>query len=346
MTPAAVVPGPCDDLTDVPGVAVGHHDRRGDGWLTGTTVVLPPVGTVAGVDVRGGGPASRETDALSPTTLVEHADAVVLTGGSAYGLAAADGVMAWLEERGRGFRVGPEPGHVVPIVPAAALFDLGRGGDFRARPTTEFGRQAAAAATDGPVAQGSVGAGTGAVAGGLAGGVGSASTVLPSGVTVAALVAVNSAGSVVDPVDGTLRGVRAGLPGEFDSVSPPSPADVAAWGETVARAASRVPPFNTTLAVVATDARLTPAQCSRLATAAHDGMARAIDPVHTYLDGDIAFALATGTAALADPALPALNALLGVAGRVVSRAIAHAVLAATGAEGAPSYRDAFPSACR
>jgi putative pantetheine hydrolase len=328
----------------VAGIAVGHHARTGDGWLTGTTVVLPPPETVGGVDVRGGGPASRETDALSPSTLVDHVDAVVLTGGSAYGLAAADGVMAWLEERGRGFRVGADAGHVVPIVPAAALFDLGRGGDFRARPTPEFGRLAAEAATAGrPVPQGSAGAGTGAVAGGLAGGVGSASAVLPSGLTVAALVAVNSAGSVVDPVDGTLPGTRAGLPGEFDALRPPSREEAAAWEEAV-RQGTRASPFHTTLAVVATDAPLTPAQCVRLATSAHDGMARAVDPIHTYLDGDIAFALATGRTDLPAPALPAVNGLLGVAAGVVSRAIAHAVLAATGRPGTPSYRETFPSA--
>lgn len=341
----AVSPGARNDLTDVAGVAVGHHGRTGDGWLTGTTVVLPPAGTVGGIDVRGGGPASRETDALSPTTLVDQVDAVVLTGGSAYGLGAADGVLAWLEERGRGFRVGPGPGEVVPIVPAAALFDLGRGGDFRARPTAEFGRLAAGAATAGePVAEGCVGAGTGAVAGGLKGGVGSASAVLSSGATVAALVVVNSAGSPVDLRDGTLPGARAGLAGEFDGLAPPSGDEVAAWAERVARAAQRPSPFHTTLAVVATDAALTPPQCSRLATVAHDGMARAIDPVHTYLDGDIAVALATGGLTLPAPALPAVNALLGAAAGVVTRAVVHALLAALGTGDLPSYRDAFPSA--
>jgi putative pantetheine hydrolase len=164
------------------------------------------------------------------------------------------------------------------------------------------------------------------VAGGLAGGLGSASTVLASGVTVAALVAVNSAGSVVDPLDGTVRGTRAGLPGEFAAVRPPAPRDVAAWAETVIHAAGGAPPFNTTLAVVATDARLTPAQCSRLATAAHDGLARAIDPVHTYVDGDIAFALATGRLDAPLPGPP--NELLAVGAAAVSRAVAHAVLAA------------------
>ncbi len=159
-----------DALTDVPGVRVGHATRTGDGWLTGTTVVLAPEGgAVAAVDVRGGGPGTKETDALDPRNVVHRVDAVTLTGGSAYGLDAASGVMAWLEERGRGVRVGPEPTHVVPVVPTACVFDLGRGGDFRARPDAALGREAveAAAATDvgAPVPQGCVGAGTGAVVG-------------------------------------------------------------------------------------------------------------------------------------------------------------------------------------
>ncbi|WBB58783.1 P1 family peptidase [Streptomyces sp. WMMC500] len=198
-----------DGITDVAGVRVGHASRTGDGWLTGTTVVLAPEGgAVASVDVRGGGPGTRETDALDPRNIVQRVEAVVLTGGSAYGLAAASGVMAWLEERGRGFRVGPDPAQVVPVVPAAALFDLGRGGDFRARPDAAMGREAAAAAAasavGAAVAQGNVGAGTGAVCGAMKGGVGSASVVLPSGTTVAALAVVNAAGSGVDPATGAL----------------------------------------------------------------------------------------------------------------------------------------------
>ncbi|WP_229889919.1 P1 family peptidase, partial [Streptomyces griseomycini] len=156
-----------DALTDVAGVRVGHATRTGGGWLTGTTVVLAPEGgAVAAVDVRGGGPGTKETDALDPRNVVRKVEAIVLTGGSAYGLDAASGVMAWLEERGRGVRVGPDPAHVVPVVPAACVFDLGRGGDFRARPDAATGRAAVeAAAASGPgarVPQGCVGAGTGA----------------------------------------------------------------------------------------------------------------------------------------------------------------------------------------
>ena len=159
-----------DALTDVAGLRVGHATRTGGGWLTGTTVVLaPPGGAVAAVDVRGGGPGTKETDALDPRNLVQKVEAVVLTGGSAYGLDSASGVMAWLEERGRGVRVGVDPAHVVPVVPAACVFDLGRGGDFRARPDAATGRAAVEAADasgpGAPVAEGCVGAGTGATVG-------------------------------------------------------------------------------------------------------------------------------------------------------------------------------------
>ncbi|MGH9271322.1 MAG: P1 family peptidase, partial [Ilumatobacteraceae bacterium] len=152
--------GPHNDLTDVAGIKVGHHQRTGRGWLTGTTVVLPPPGTVGGVDVRGGGPGTRETDPLHPLNMVSEVDGVCLTGGSAYGLDAAGGVMAWLEERERGFRIGHLSHHVVPIVPSAVIFDLGAGGVFAKRPTFEFGRRAAAAARGATLRQGTVGAGT------------------------------------------------------------------------------------------------------------------------------------------------------------------------------------------
>jgi L-aminopeptidase/D-esterase-like protein len=207
-TPADAT-GPLDALTDVAGLRVGHAQVAGAGALSGTTVVLAPEGgAIAAVDVRGGGPGTRETDALDPRNLVQRVDAVVLTGGSAYGLDAASGVMAWLEEQGRGVRVDPDPAHVVPVVPAACIFDLGRGGDWRARPDASTGRAAVedAAGTEpgAPVVEGGVGAGTGAVAGQLKGGVGTASVRLASGITVGALVVVNAAGSVVDPRTGVL----------------------------------------------------------------------------------------------------------------------------------------------
>ena len=235
--------GPANSLTDVRGLRVGHATLDGDGWLTGVTVVLtPPGGATAGVDVRGGAPGTRETDLLDPRNSVQRAHAIMLGGGSAYGLIAAHGVLTRLAALGRGVPVGDAPSHVVPIVPAAILFDLGRGGVFGNHPGAEAGEAAFDAALapggGGPVAGGNVGAGTGAVAGQLKGGTGSASAVLeipvpaipasgPAGqpvltVTVAALAAVNSAGSVAGERSGVLYGAQFGLPGEFDWLSPPA----------------------------------------------------------------------------------------------------------------------------
>ncbi|MFE1308852.1 P1 family peptidase [Streptomyces sp. NPDC058755] len=336
-----------DALTDVAGLRVGHATRSGDGWLTGTTVVLAPEGgAVAAVDVRGGGPGTKETDALDPRNVVQKVDAVVLTGGSAYGLDAASGVMAWLEEQGRGVRVGPDPGHVVPVVPAACVFDLGRGGDFRARPDAATGRaavEAAAASTRGAaVHEGCVGAGTGAVAGQLKGGVGTASAVLDSGVTVAALVVVNAAGSVLDPETGVLYGEL------FQGrVRYPEERVHEAARRRLAEVASKnaPPPLNTTLAVVATDADLTKAQAQKMAGTAHDGIARAVRPVHLLHDGDTVFALATGTRALDGDGPLALNDVLAAGADVVTRAIVRAVRAAGSVDGPggvwPSYGELY-----
>ncbi|MEU7469424.1 P1 family peptidase [Streptomyces sp. NPDC044984] len=336
-----------DALTDVAGVRVGHATRAGGGWLTGTTVVLAPEGgAVAAVDVRGGGPGTKETDALDPRNLVRTVEAVVLTGGSAYGLDAASGVMAWLEERGRGVRVGPDPAHVVPVVPAACVFDLGRGGDFRARPDAATGRaavEAAAASGPGaPVPQGCVGAGTGAVVGQVKGGVGTASAVLDSGITVAALVVANAAGSAVDPETGVLYGELF-----RGRVRYPEPEVHGAALRRLAEVAGRnaAPPLNTTLAVVATDAVLSKAQAQKLAGTAHDGIARAVRPVHLLSDGDTVFALATGARPLdaADPL--ALNEILAAGADLVTRAIVRAVRAAGPVDGPggswPSYGELY-----
>ncbi|MFD7504457.1 P1 family peptidase [Streptomyces sp. NPDC059850] len=365
--------GRADALTDVPGLRVGHARRTGDGWLTGTTVVLAPEGgAVAAVDVRGGGPGTRETDALDPRNLVQRVDAVVLTGGSAFGLDSASGVAGWLEERGRGFRVGPDPAQVVPVVPAAALFDLGRGGDWRARPGADLGREAAEAAAGmepgAPFGQGNAGAGTGAVAGGLKGGTGSASLVLPSGITVAALVVVNAVGSVVDPRTGVLYGQGYEPSGDGGPYRPGREEHAeavrrlaAARAESERRQAASVrPPLNTTLAVVATDAALTRAQAHKLAGTAHDGLARSIRPVHLMSDGDTVFALATGDRPLVpeesgsgaeDPAFGvhresgALNEVLAAGADALTRAVVKAVLAAEGVDGPggvfPAYRDLY-----
>lgn len=270
-----VAMGATGSITDVPGLRVGHRQKNDGGWLSGVTVVLPPPGTVGSVDVRGGGPGTHETDALDPTTLVSSVDAVVLTGGSAYGLVSAHGAQRWCEEQGRGFAV---QGGVVPIVPAAAIFDLGRGGDFSARPDAEMGYAAADAAgaeKDGhDVGRGNVGAGTGAVIGRgkFKGGVGTASITLENGVVVGALAVVNALGLPF--------GEAVGDPGT--SGTEPGPGTQ----------------LNTTLVVVATNAALDPAECKRTASAAHAGLARALNPSHTLADGDTVFCLATGAATL------------------------------------------------
>ncbi len=334
--------GPTDSLVDVPGLRVGQASRVGDGWLTGVTVVLAgPGGAVGGVDVRGGGPGTRETDLLDPRNQVERVHALVLAGGSAFGLAAADGVLQRLERDDVGLVVAP--GLVVPIVPAAVVFDLGRGGDPLARPGPGLGALAHDAASSRAPEQGGVGAGTGALAGVLRGGVGSASQVLDDGSTVAALVVANPVGSVLDPRTGELWGARHLLEHEARP-APASASDLAAHLEHVRVA--RVARLATTLVVVATDATLTKARCAKLAGISHDGLARAVSPVHTMLDGDTAFALAT--CARPEPGPGELHALLEAAADVTTRAVVHAVLAATSvttpAGSWASYRDAFSSA--
>lgn len=348
-------PGPTNSLTDVAGIRVGHADRRADGWLSGTTVVLAPeTGAVAGVDVRGGGPGTRETDLLDPRNQVERVHAIVVSGGSAFGLAAADGVMQSLFEAGVGYPTGG-PGEVVPIVPCAVIFDLGRGGDYRKRPGAGMGQMAydaAVAGPAGPVPIGVLGAGTGAIAGGLKGAIGSASSVLADGTTVAALAVVNSFGSCVDPLSGELYAARFGLPGEFTSMMLPDAEEVAA---ARAEAEMKTSPgghgplgaaLATTIGVVATDASLTKSQCAKVSGIGHDGMARAIRPVHTMFDGDTVFTLATGDRGAPD--MFAFHALLDIAGDCLTRAIGRAMLAAesvqTPAGAWRSYRDAFPSA--
>ena len=334
-------------ITDVAGILVGHHHRLdpdatlGAGWATGTTVVLAPPGTVGAVDGRGGAPGTRETDLLDPMNTVRHIDAVVLTGGSAYGLAAADGVMTWLEQDGRGVVM---EGGLVPIVPAAVIFDLPVGGWSR-RPTAEFGFAAAAAATT-EFALGTAGAGVGARAGVLKGGVGTASTTLESGVTVGALVVVNAAGDVVDPDIGLPW--MAALVEEFGLIAPPSD-QLSAYTDR----RRELSPLNTTIAVVATDAAMTPAGCRRVAVAAHDGLARTIQPCHTPLDGDTVFALATGAVVVApDPKTPTamspetvlVTQVGAAAADCLARAVLVGMLAAEQVAGIPTYRDMLPGA--
>jgi L-aminopeptidase/D-esterase-like protein len=315
----------------VAGLAVGHFtDTRRP---TGCSVVLCPAGAVAGVDVRGAAPGTRETDLLDPRNTVEQVHAVLLTGGSAFGLDAAGGVMRWLEERGHGLRVGPA---CVPIVPAAVLFDLWVG-DASIRPDAAAGYAAASAARIDDLAQGSVGAGAGATVGKLfgperamKGGIGSASLTVGA-VTVAALVVVNAVGDVLNPTTGqVLAGARDDAGTGFIHI-----AQALCSGRAPA---TLMQGMNTTLGVVATNAALSKAQCGKLASMAHDGLARSISPVHTPLDGDTLFALATGRAGV-----PGNLTLLGaLACEVVARAVVNAVHAATGLPGQPALRDLAP----
>jgi L-aminopeptidase/D-esterase-like protein len=306
-----------DSIVDVAGLRVGHFtDTRRP---TGCTVVLVPEGAVCGVDVRGAAPGTRETELLSPLNAVEQVHAVLLAGGSAFGLDAAGGVMRWLEERGIGVQVGPAR---VPIVPAAILFDLWLG-DARIRPDAASGHAACEAASRDTPAQGNVGAGAGASVGKLfgieramKGGIGSASVTV-GGVTVGALVAVNALGDVIDPATGQpIAGARTmdgrGLQGTMTSLL---------RGELPA-------PFQpgsaTTIGVIATDALLTKPQANKIAQMAHDGLARSINPVHTMGDGDALFALGTGASGRT-----ASTTLLGaLAAEVTARAVVNAVRAA------------------
>lgn len=340
-------------ITDVGGIRVGHHQRLdpdaslGVGWACGVTVVLTPPGTVGAVDCRGGAPGTRETDLLDPANTVRYVDAVLLAGGSAYGLAAADGVMRWLEERERG--VAMDSG-VVPIVPGAVIFDLPVGA-WECRPTAEFGYAACAAAEDGAaMGVGTVGAGVGARAGALKGGVGTASRVLPSGVTVGAVAVVNSAGEVVDR--GTGLPWMADLTREF-GLRPPPAEQVDAFARLPSPSNPVDSPLNTVIAVVATDAALSSAACRRVAICAHDGLARSIRPAHTPVDGDTVFVLATGAVEVPPAAdSPAafspetrLATEVGIAAAdCLAEAVLGGVLAAESIAGIPSYRDVLPGA--
>ena len=313
-------------ITDVDGIRVGH-------WTdveaaTGCTVILCEEGAVAGVDVRGPAPGTRETDLLRPGHLVERVHAVLLSGGSAFGLAAADGVMRYLEERGVGFDTGVAR---VPIVPAAVLFDLAIG-RADVRPDAESGYQACLSADDGPVAEGNVGAGTGATVGKLLGpryatkaGLGTASQRIGKGVIVGTIVAVNAVGDVVAPRTGAiLAGARKPVVGGFLNTAERMKGDL---GQTI------LAMMSTTIGVVATNAQLTKEQANLVAMMAQDGLARAIRPAHTMLDGDTLFALSLGKRK------GDVSAIGAAAADVVAQAIVQAVRAAEPLHGVPAHRD-------
>ena len=309
-------------ITEVAGVKVGHFtDSRRP---TGCTVILTEAGATGGVDVRGAAPGTRETDLLSPGNLVEKVHAVVLAGGSAFGLDSASGVVRWLEERGIGQAAGPAR---VPIVPAAILFDLAIG-DHRIRPDAAAGYAACQAACDAPPAEGSVGAGAGATVGKLhgieramKGGIGTAS-VKVGGITVGALVAVNAVGDVIDPTSGRLvAGLRSADGRRIVGTTPSLLSGELPTGLLAGMA--------TTIGCIATDARLTKAQAQKVAQMAHDGLARTIDPVHTMFDGDTIFALATGASGLTGNP----SALGAIAAAVMASAVLRAVRLASGLHG-------------
>ena len=317
-------------ITAVDGLKVGHYTLTSR--PTGCTVILAEMGATAGVSVRGSAPGTRETDLLDPSNLVEQIHAIAFSGGSAFGLDVASGVMRYLEERKIGFPFG---GAYVPIVPAAVLFDLPVGGKPLIRPDAECGYAAARSASEGAAGEGSIGAGAGATVGKfggggrpMKGGIGTASITLANGLTVAAIVAVNPAGDIIDPATGR---VVAGA--------------LAADGKTfldarvILRSGGKVeqprPAENTTLGLVATNAKLTRAQARKVADMAHDGFARTIVPAHTMADGDTIFAIATGSFA-GEVNMTVIGAL---GAEMIADAILRAVREATGVPGYPAVRD-------
>lgn len=318
-------------LTAVPGIKVGHYTLAER--PTGCTAILVEGGATAGVDVRGAAPASAETDVLKPVNLVQQVYAISLSGGSAFGLDSRTGVMRYLDEKNIGFKAATSIN--VPIVPAASLFDLNVGANPKIRPTADCGYRAAQAASTAPVAEGNVGAGTGATVGksaganrAMKGGIGSAALQMPDGLIVAALVAINPAGDIIDPASGkVVAGVRTA-----DGKSLADARSLLTSGAL--RQPARIGE-NTTLAVVATNATLTKTQATKVAEMAHDGFARAIYPSHTMGDGDAIFSIATGT----QPGSADVSRIGALAAQAVADAIVRAARQATGIPGYPAARD-------
>ena len=332
-------PGPRNLITDVAGVRVGN--AQDDDLKSGVTVLTSDAPFVASIAVMGGAPGTRESDLLHPDKSVAEVDALVLSGGSAYGLDACSGVVAGLRARGRGFRIGDQ---VIPLVPGAIIFDLLNGGekDWVDNPYPALGRAAYDAVSE-SFAIGSYGAGTGALAAMTKGGLGSASLVLPDGTTVGALAAVNPIGSVTTPGDRHFWAAPFEIDGEFGGAGPDPAAGLGrVWNSRKAAAmqVSSQERTNTTIAIVATDATLTKAQCQRIAVASHDGIARAVVPAHTPADGDLVFCAGMGKRPA--PSNDRALAMIGHgASLCLTRAIARAVYEATPAPGdrIPTWRD-------
>jgi L-aminopeptidase/D-esterase-like protein len=327
-----ITTGPRNLITDVQGLRIGN---AADATVrTGVTVVLPDSGAVAAVDVRGGAPGTRETDALDPACLVDEVHAIVLSGGSAFGLDAAGAAMEWLAARGIGFPVG---GTRVPIVPAAILFDIANGGDKSGAPPHRALALAACESAGVSFALGNEGAGYGAKAGRLKGGLGSASVVTEGGLQVGAIVAANPRGHVVMP-DGCFWAWPFEQGSEFGGRRPSAPIRLDAGLDLLGPAR---PAENTTIGVVATNAILTKAEAQRVAIMAQDGYARAIRPAHTPFDGDTVFVLATGRHKLTEPRAAALAQLGTLAADVVARAVARGVYEAASLAPFPAWREAY-----
>lgn len=313
-------------ITDVDGIKVGHltDSRR----PTGCTVVFHENGLIGGVDVRGAAPATRETDALSPLNVVDKIQGIVLSGGSAFGLDTATGVMRWMEEHGKGFPFG---GSFVPVVPAAAVFDLSVG-DAKIRPDADAGYKACHAAKSGAVEEGTIGAGAGCTvgkAGGgkpMKGGIGTSSIKLPNGLVIGAIVAVNCAGDVIDPKTGKI--VAAGR--TPDGKGFVSAIDAYKSGRGLVR-----PGENSTIGIVATNAALSKSEMTKIAQMAHDGLARCINPIHTMVDGDTIFAISTATSTVRAN----LSAIGALAAEAISDAVLRGVMKAKSVPGFPSYQE-------
>ncbi|BAH40588.1 peptidase S58 family protein [Gemmatimonas aurantiaca T-27] len=331
-------PGPNNSITDVPGVKVGNYTRSDSGYRSGTTVIRTETGATAGYSQMGGAPGTKETDLLKPGGQVRGVQAIVLSGGSAYGLDAATGVMQWMEEHKFGVPVG---GGVVPIVPAAILMDLGRGGDFKKRPNAMFGYKATEAASTQPVKSGRTGMGMGA-----GWGMGTASVKLSNGYTVAAIVGLNPAGSPVDPRTCLPYGYFLELADEFNIVQPKAEeCQTAQAGRGGPNDGSDGAPRNTTIALVATDAPLIDLEAERMAQIANAGLARSIRPIHNIGDGDTVFGIAT-TPFTTQLGNADLQAIFNAAADVLGRAVVHAVLDSKQVGNSRlGYCETYPSAC-